>query len=352
MSKTIKGPAVFLAQFASDQAPFNDLPSITKWAAGLGFKGVQIPSWDKRFFDVAKAANSKDYCDQIKGICHESGLEITELSTHMQGQLVAVHPAYDILLDSVAPRELRNNYKARQEWAVSQMIAVAKASRNLKLDTIVSFSGALATPYIYPWPQRPANLIEGAFEELARRWRPILNAFDEQGVDVAYELNPGQDIFDGATYEMFLDYLDDHPRCTINYDPSQFLLQQLDYLAFIDIYHSRIRAFHVKDAEFNPTGRQGIYSGYQRWIDRAARFRSAGDGQVDFRGIFSKLTQCEYGGWAVLEWECAIKCAEEGAAQGARLIKSLIITATERAFDDYVGVKLDPADRDQILGLS
>ena len=80
---------------------------------------------------------------------------------------------------------------------------------------------------------------------------------------------PGEDVFDGATFEMFLDALGGHKRCNINYDPSHFLLQQLDYLAFIDIYHERIKAFHVKDAEFNPDGRQGVYSGYQPWINRA-----------------------------------------------------------------------------------
>ncbi len=165
----------------------------------------------------------------------------------------------------------------------------AKASKNLGLKASVSFSGALAFPYLYPWPQRPAGLIEEAFAELGKRWKPILDVYEDAGVDVGYEIHPGEDVFDGATFEMFLDAVGGHRRCNINYDPSHFLLQQLDYLAFIDIYHERIKAFHVKDAEFNPTGRQGVYSGYQSWTNRAGRFRSLGDGQVDFSGIFSKL---------------------------------------------------------------
>ncbi|TIS60701.1 MAG: sugar phosphate isomerase/epimerase, partial [Mesorhizobium sp.] len=148
MPTTMKGPGLFLAQFAGDAAPFNSLASITKWAAGLGYKGVQIPTWDGRLFDLKKAASSKTYCDEVKGICTEAGVEITELSTHLQGQLVAVHPAYDAQFDGFAPPEVHNNPKARQKWAVEQMEFGAKASKNLGLKASVSFSGALAFPYL------------------------------------------------------------------------------------------------------------------------------------------------------------------------------------------------------------
>ncbi|MEX3008452.1 sugar phosphate isomerase/epimerase family protein [Hoeflea sp. TYP-13] len=351
MATNIKGPALFLAQFAGDEAPFNSLPAITDWAASLGYKGVQIPTWDERFMDLKIASESKDYCDEIRGICGEAGVEVTELSTHLQGQLVAVHPAYDSQFDAFAPEALHGNPAARQKWAVEQMNYAARASRNLSLDVSVSFTGALAFPYLYPWPQRPAGLIEEAFTELARRWKPILDAYDEQGVDVGYEIHPGEDVFDGATFEMFLEALGGHRRCTINYDPSHFLLQQLDYLAFIDIYHERISAFHVKDAEFNPDGRQGVYSGYQSWVDRAGRFRSLGDGQVDFSAIFSKLAQYDYDSWAVLEWECCLKHPEQGAAEGAPFIADHIIRVTEKAFDDFAGGETDRQQIRQMLGL-
>lgn len=352
MASLIKGPALFLAQFAGDEAPFNSLDSITKWAADNGYKGVQIPTFDARLFDLDKAADSQTYCDEVQGICADAGVEITELSTHLQGQLVAVHPAYDLAFDAFAPATVHGNPKARQEWAVDQVTKAARASRNLGLDNSVSFSGSLAFPYLYPWPQRPAGLIEEAFGELARRWRPILDAYEDQGVNIGYEIHPGEDLFDGITYEMFLDAVGDHPRAQINYDPSHFLLQQMDYLAFIDIYHERICAFHVKDAEFNPDGRQGVYSGYQGWINRAARFRSLGDGQVDFKAIFSKLAQYGYDSWAVLEWECCLKSPEQGAAEGAPFIARHIIEVTDKAFDDFAG---GDSNRDQIhamLGLA
>ena len=351
MAKNIKGPAIFLAQFTGDAAPFNSWDKICKWAAGLGYKGVQIPSWDGRIFDMKKAASSKAYCDEVKGQAKAAGVAITELSTHIQGQLVAVNPAFDDAFDAFAPKQVHGNPKARQKWAVEQVKLAAKASRNLGLNSHVSFTGALVWPFVYPWPPRPPGLIEEGFDELARRWKPILDVFDDQGVDVGFELHPGEDVMDGATFEMFLERLKGHKRCQINYDPSHFVLQQLDYLDFIDIYHERICAFHVKDAEFNPTGKQGVYSGFQPWVKRAARFRSLGDGQVDFGAVFSKLAAYDYDSWAVLEWECCLKDSIQGAEEGAPFIASHLIKVTEKSFDDFVAGSGDKGKIKRILGI-
>ena len=349
--KTIKGPALFLAQFAGDAAPFNSWDSITRWAADCGYVGVQVPSWDARLFDLEKAATSKTWCDDFKGQARANGIEVTELSTHLQGQLVAVHPAYDASFDGFAPPAVHGKPKARQEWAVDQVTKALKASQNLGLDAMASFSGALAWPYLYPWPQRPAGLIETAFDELARRWTPILNVAEDCGVDIAYEIHPGEDLFDGTTFEMFLDRVKGHKRANMLYDPSHYILQCLDYLDHIDIYHERIKMFHVKDAEFNPTGRQGVYSGYAPWLSRAGRFRSPGDGQVDFGAIFSRLAALDFAGWAVVEWECCLKHPEDGAREGAALVAAHIIRVTEKAFDDFASGGTDEAANRKMLGI-
>jgi sugar phosphate isomerase/epimerase len=349
--KTIQGPGVFLAQFVSDAAPFNSLAGMAAWAAELGFKGVQIPSWDRRLFDLRKACESRTYCDEVRGILRDAGLELTELSTHLQGQLVASHPAFDGLLESFAPPDLHGDPRERQKWAVEQLHCAARASRNLGLRAHATFSGALAWPFFYPWPQRPAGLIDDAFAELGRRWKPILDAFDEAGVDVCFELHPGEDLHDGATFERFHSVVGGHSRANILYDPSHMVLQQMDYLAFLDLYHERVRAFHVKDAEFRASGRSGVYGGYQDWIERPGRFRSLGDGQIDFRAIFSKLAQYDYPGWAVLEWECCLKHPEVGAREGARFIREHIVPVTDRAFDDFAGSAADGARNRRILGL-
>jgi sugar phosphate isomerase/epimerase len=348
---TIKGPAIFLAQFMGEVPPFNSLETICQWVADLGYKGIQIPTWESRLINLDLAAESQTYCDELKGKINSYGLEITELSTHLQGQLVAVHPAYDLMFDNFAPEVLRNNPKARTEWAIQQVKNAASASMRLGLKAHATFSGALAWHTMYPWPQRPAGLIDMAFTELATRWMPILNHFDHFGVDVCYEIHPGEDLHDGLSYELFLEKTKNHPRACLLYDPSHFVLQQLDYLEYIDIYHERIKAFHVKDAEFNPTGKCGVYGGFADWKTRAGRFRSLGDGQVDFNGIFSKLSQYGFDGWAVMEWECCIKSPEQGAREGAPYIQNHIIEVTKKAFDDFAGAAVDEGFLRKLLGI-
>lgn len=351
MTTQIKGPGIFLAQFMSDEAPFDSLKGICQWAAGLGYNSVQIPTSGNSFIDLKLAANSRDYCDEIKGIINQSGLEISELSTHLQGQLVAVNPAYSEMFDGFAPKELRGKPAQRTAWAIQQVKYAAKASEHLGLSSHASFSGALLWHTAYPWPQRPVGLVEEGFAELAKRWLPILDAFEDSGVDVCYELHPGEDLHDGVTFERFLDATNNHKRANILYDPSHFVLQQLDYLQFIDIYHERIKAFHVKDAEFIPSGRSGVYGGYQSWIDRPGRFRSLGDGQINFKSIFSKLTQYGFDGWAVLEWECCLKHPEDGAREGVDFINNHLIRCTNKAFDDFASVATDADLNRRILGL-
>lgn len=345
------GPGIFLAQFAGDEPPFNSFGEICRWAASLGYKGVQIPTWDKRLFDLDTASESQDYCDELNGIAESHGLAISELSTHLQGQLVAVHPAYDTMFDVFAPPALHGKPKERQVWAVDQVKKAAAASQRLGLKAHATFSGALAWHTVYPWPQRPDGLIDLAFEELAKRWKPILDHFDTCGVDLCYEIHAGEDLHDGITFERFLEKTGNHTRACMLYDPSHFVLQQMDYLAMIDHYHEKIKMFHVKDAEFNPTGKSGVYGGYQDWVNRPGRFRSLGDGQVDFTSIFSKLTQFGYKGWAVLEWECCIKSPAQGAAEGAPFIAAHMIERTEKTFDDFASGQRDDKQLRDILGL-
>ncbi len=348
--KTIKGPAIFLAQFMGEQAPFNSLEGICEWAANLGYVGVQIPTWEDRLIDLKLAAESKTYCDELKGVVESFGLNITELASHLQGQLVAVNPAYDKQFDNFAPASVRGNRNMRQNWATDQLILNAKASANLGLNVHGTFSGSLMWHMAHPWPQIPAGMVDLGFKELANLWQPILNEFDKQGVDVCYEIHPGEDLHDGITFEKFLEASNNHPRINILYDPSHFVLQQLDYIGYIDYYHEYIKMFHVKDAEFNGTARTGTFGGYQDWKDRAGRYRSLGDGQIDFKTIFSKLSQYNLDLWAVMEWECCIKSPEQGAKEGAEFIQRHIIETTNKRFDDFAGQEVDSDYLKSLIG--
>jgi sugar phosphate isomerase/epimerase len=345
----MKGPAIFLAQFLRDQKPYNNLTDIARWVAGLGYKGVQIPAWDQRVFDLDKAAASKTYCDEVKGQLKDIGLEPTEVAGYLAGQVMGIHPAYEIVFEGFYPAGLKG--AARVEWATGELKKTLQASANMGTRNVPVMSGGLAWHMIYPWPQRPQGVVEEAFKEMACRWRPLLDIAHDKGLVFGYELHPGSDVYDGATFEMFLEFTHNHPAVCINYDPSHFLLQQLDYLEFIQLYGSRISGFHVKDAEFRPSGRVGVYGGYQPWANRAGRFRSLGDGQVDFSRVFTLLTEAGYDGWAVLEWECCVKSPEQGAAEGAPFIAKHIIETTTVAFDDFAGVQAEVGRNRRILGL-
>jgi len=347
---SIKGPAIFLAQFMRDEPPCDTIENICEWVASLGYKGVQIPAWDSRCVDLDKAAESKAYCDDYKGMLEGKGVEPTELAAHLQGQVLAMHPAYEAGFAAFHPEGLSGD--ARTEWAAGELSKCIRASANLGTESIPAMSGGFAWHMIYPWPQRPPGLIDEAFKELARRWKPLLDEARDNGVTFTYELHPGSDVYDGATFEMFLEHTGNHPAACINYDPSHFVLQQLDYLDFIPLYGERIKAFHVKDAEFRPTGRVGVYGGYQSWAGRAGRFRSLGDGQVDFRRVFTLMTEAGFRGWAVLEWECCVKSPAQGAAEGAPFIAEHIIEATEVAFDDFAGAETDTETNRKMLGLT
>ncbi len=188
----------------------------------------------------------------------DMGMQITELSTHLQGQLVAVHPAYDTLFDAFAPKEVRGNPKARQEWAVEQVDArregFAPPGPRCERD-VLRLAAPGPTSSLGHSARRAFS--KPRSKSSAKRWLPILNALRGCRRRLCYEIHPSEDLFDGTTFEMFLDRVKGHKRCNILFDPSHFCLQQLNYLEYIDLYHERIKMFHVKDAEFNPTGTSG-----------------------------------------------------------------------------------------------
>jgi sugar phosphate isomerase/epimerase len=348
----MRGPAVMLSQFMGDAPPFDSLDGVVRWLAGLGYVGVQIPIHDPRLIDLERAATDDGYCRDYRARLTDLGVEITELAAHRAGQLSAVNPAFSELNDAFAPPALRGKPAARQEWATRQLRLAIEAAARLGLQRVATFSGAFVWPYFYPWPPAPPALIDAAFEELARRWRPLLDHADAHGVDLCFELHPGEDLHDGATFDRFLALVDHHPRAKILFDPSHMLLQHMDYLGFIELYADRIAAFHVKDAEFVRSARSGVYGGFQDWAQRPARFRSLGDGQVDFRGVFSRLAAARYAGWCVLEWECCLKRKEDGAAEGAPFIRRHMIATTPSPFDAALRRPVDRAAANRILGIA
>lgn len=339
----VKEPAIFLAQFNGlpDIPESKTLEGLARWAASLGYKGVQIPADDDGLFDVGKAAASKDYADEVVGRLKEAGVAPTELSFHLSGQCVAVHPVYDQAMDAFAPKEVRGNPNTRQVWAIERVKTIAQASKNMGLKAAVGFSGALLWHHFYPWPPRSEEQVAEGFKQLACLWGPILRVFLDCEVQAAFELHPGEDLHDGETIERFLEWTPHSWRLVvgINYDPSHLVLQYMDEVGFIHAYHDRIAAFHVKDAELRRGAKTGVYGGYLPWVQRAGRFRSLGDGQVRFKEIFSALAEHGLDVWPVVEWECCLKDPLTGAKEGVDFVRRHTIKVTEVAFDDAFGDK-------------
>ncbi|MHC4519271.1 MAG: sugar phosphate isomerase/epimerase, partial [Planctomycetota bacterium] len=149
---SMKGPGIFLAQFLRDDPPYDNLKNIGGWVASLGYRGVQIPTWDARVIDLDKAAQSKAYCDDLKATLAEIGLEVSELSAHLQGQVLAIHPAYELGFQPFYPEGLRD--AERTAWATEQLKKAVLASVNLGTTSIPVLSGGFAWHMMYPWPQR------------------------------------------------------------------------------------------------------------------------------------------------------------------------------------------------------
>ncbi|MEM9141564.1 MAG: sugar phosphate isomerase/epimerase family protein, partial [Bacteroidota bacterium] len=296
-----------------------------------------------------QASVSKSYCEDYLGILAQNGLSLCELASYLQGQVLAMHPAYQKLFRSFYPKGL--TAKECVTWATDQLKKTIQASVHMGTTNISVMSGGLAWPYLYPWPQRSTGLVDDAFGELVNRWTPILDMARENGITFGYELHPGSDLYDGATFQRFLQMTQGHTAVGLTYDASHFLLQQLDYIHFIQLFGDRISAFHVKDAEFLPDGLTGVYGGYQDWKKRAGRFRSLGDGQVNFKRIFTELSLAGFQGWAIMEWECCVKRSEQGAKEGAPFIKEHIIQVSERSFDDFAKSDTDQKMNKDILGI-
>ena len=344
----VKEPAIFLAQFVGLPAieKSDTLEGLAKWAAGLGYKGIQIPADHDNLLNVTKIAAEPAYAQEMLGQLREWGVVPTELSFHLSGQCVAVQPVYYEKMDAFAPEAVRGNPQARGEWAKQRVKLIARASKNLGLKAAVGFSGSLLWPFFYPWPPRSEQEVEEGFEALADLWWDVLIEFYECGVRAAFELHPGEDLHDGESFDRFLSMIEmegsAEEAVAINYDPSHFVLQYMDEVGFIEAYHEYIAAAHIKDAELRRGVRSGVYGGYMPWVERPGRFRSLGDGQVRFKEIFSAFAELGLDPWPVVEWECCLKDPIVGATEGVEFVKRHTIPVTTVAFDDFAAERKEP----------
>lgn len=366
----LKGPAIFLAQ-GWKKPGWTTLEECARTAASLGYKGLQGFLWGGGPIDVELAAQSTTYCEDIQATATGAGCSIVELADHCDSQLVSCSPTYARLHAWPAPEAIRRDRKAVKEWAQERAKNVVRATRNFGFDRVAMFSGTYLFPFLYPWPQRPQGLVEAGFNALAKDWLPILDLADQLGVDLCYELHPGEDLMCGDTFNRFLPYVKNHPRCKILLDLSHMVLAGMKMehmLSYIDSNAARIGMMHVKDGELCPNGGGAVYSGYNSWPKRQSRFRSLGDGQISYAEVFALLKQLGLDLWATVEWEdCAGKGWAQGVREGAAYVQAWLDGTAEPAqtgpepgatetFDDFAStgspdveliadlLGLDPAD--------
>lgn len=364
---TLQGPAIFLAQ-GYGKPGWSTLRECAESSAALGYKGMQVQLWEGGPVDTALASTSKDYCDEQQGIATEGGCPIVEGANHVEGQLVFTGPVYQDLFRGFAPQSLQKaHWSEVAQWAMVRMQQTVRAARNFGFDRVAAFPGTAIFHTMYEWPQRPKGLVTAAMNALAAAWQPVFDTADEVGVDIAFEVHPMEELHDAATFAQFKEHTNDHGRATVLLDLSHQVLagmRQEHLEDFVRNLAEWIRMFHVKDAEFLPNGWSGAYGGYQPWKKRPGRFRSTGDGQIDYLAIFNLLKQLGITGlWSTVEWECAFKSWLQGVAEAATCVQHWMDgkaapptaepAASDDTFDDFVGGgEEDPELIAKILGIS
>lgn len=336
--RALKGPGLFLAQYINQQAPFNSLASFSKWVAEMSFTSIQIPcSSDPTLFNLTKAAESRAYCDDVRGILAEAGIGISSLSTQFNGRLAAIGADSVQAANSIPSAVVCKGEPGHHADLEHRLLLAAKASQNLGLNAHILAPDAsmFAQRLSHPLFAVPPQLTDQDFSSLGNQWLHILSAFDEAGIDLCFDLHPGGDLRDGATIEQFVDATNHHPRLRILFNPAFLFMQQIDYLEFLDHYHALIAAFHAQDAEICVPGYCGFVGNYDSWIGRPVRFRRLGDGQINLGRIVSRLAKYNWTGAIILKLQDRFDNVEESVRQGSALIRRYISQAAESDCGDF-----------------
>lgn len=349
MSSNLKGPGVFLAQ-GWGKPGWQTLEECARTAASLGYRGLQCHLWNGGPINTELAATSKAYCDDMQAVATNAGCPIVEVANHCDTQLVRCTPAYLKMHSWPAPKHLHGNPAALAEWAANRAKLSVAAAANFGFKNVAAFSGTGMFHTMYPWPQRPKGLVTAGYHALAKAWRPILDFADLHDVTVRFEIHPGEDLHDGDSFEQWLPYVKHHSRAGILLDLSHFVLSGMrmtHMLGYINQWKDRIGMFHVKDGEFQPTPGGGVYGGFNDWRKRPSRFRSLGDGQIDYPAVFALLQTLGLDLWATVEWECAFKPWNQGVSEAAKYVEAWMNGTEPPAktepevssdtFDDFAG---------------
>ena len=314
---------------------WGDLPleTICAKAKEFGYDGLELACTDNHL-DIGTL--SQDYCNGIKNTLASFGLELFAISNHLVGQCVC--DLIDYRHKSILPPRLwgDGDPESVRQRATAEMIHTGEAAKMLGINTINGFTGSPVWHLLYSFPPVNPDVINDGFKEVADRFKPILDFYQQNGLKFALEVHPTEIAFDISSARTLLEALDFHPAFGFNYDPSHFGYQGVDYVAFIQEFADRIFHVHMKDVWWSdvPT-RSGVFGGHLPFghRDRFWDFRSLGHGKINFEEIIRTLNRIDYQGPLSVEWEDNGMDREHGAAESLQFVKKIDFRPSNVAFD-------------------
>ncbi len=314
-----------------------DLPLevLAEKAASWGYDGLELACWGDHF-EVEKALADDKYCKARRDMLKKHGLQVFAISTHLVGQCVCDN--IDARHKAILPPEIwgDGDPEGVRKRAAQSVINTAKAAKKLGVKVVNGFTGSSIWHLLYSFPSVPSDMIKAGYDDFARRWTPILDAFRKEGVKFALEVHPTEIAFDIASAQRALEAVKGHESFGFNYDPSHLGYQGVDYVKFIRTFSSRIFHCHMKDVWWNHgDGTVGVFGGHVDFGDhrRYWDFRSIGHGDINFEEIIVALNDVGYQGPLSIEWEDTRMDREHGAKEALLAIKTADFKPSQVAFD-------------------
>lgn len=323
------------------------LTDMAKLAKKFGYDGVELACWGDHF-EVQAALNDKGYCTKKWEVLTKAGLKCFAISNHLVGQAVCdnIDPRHQAILSPAiwgdgkpegvrkrAAEEMMNTARAARKFFDAAPAAIRK---ELKRAVVNGFTGSSIWPLLYSFPPNLPKQIDDGYKDFAKRWKPILDVFDECNVDFGLEVHPTEIAFDVASAARAIEAIKGHKRFGFNFDPSHLGYQGVDYVAFLREFRDRIYHVHMKDAWWSSVPKRGgVFGGHLDFghPDRYWDFRSLGRGCVNFEAIIRALNEIGYQGPLSVEWEDGGMDREHGAAEAAAFVRRVDFSPSTRAFD-------------------
>jgi sugar phosphate isomerase/epimerase len=314
-----------------------DLPleTLAKKASAWGFDGLELACWGDHF-DADKALEKDSYVKEKRTLLEKYKLKCLAISTHLIGQCVADDPIDDRHKAVLSP-ELWGDGKpegVRQRCA-EHVKKTAKAAKLFGVNVVNGFTGSPVWAKLYFFPPTTQAMIDAGYKDFAARWIPILDEFKKEGVKFALEVHPTEIAYDLITARRTLDALKNHPAFGFNFDPSHFIHQFINPVAFIEEFPKHIFHCHVKDSRLQLNGRNSILSSHLDFGDarRGWDFVSPGHGDVKWDPIIRALNRIGYNGPLSIEWEDSGMDREWGAPEALAMVRKQDFAASSVAFD-------------------